>query len=517
MSNIPRKLRVGVVAGAAISLAASSWVLAATTTVLQVAVTPDVFVTEIQTTNTTASEEFIELYNNTGNDIDLADATHSGKDPWKLQFFGATATATGLPDWTKPSATISLTGTITAHSYFLLSSAQMVNGALTTYKPGDIDPDQTYTARLSDSGGGLQLVDVAAAVSTVHDRAVWQKPVDGQLLPDGVLTAPAAGGSLQRLPNDMGEYVQEDDSLASFAPEALVSPKDAWTVPEEITDGQDSSSPDESDMAPADGTASDVQDPGTSPGTSADRAAQLEPVISELLPNPAAPQNDTDNEFIELYNPNTTSFDLTGYTIEAGTTTLHDFTFTENASLPPLSYTAFFSSLTSIALANGGSQVRLLSSDNEVVSESSAYTTASEGQAWAWNGSSWQWTTTPTPGAGNIITLPAILTTSSTAIKSKTAAKSAAKVKGVSTTKTKKAAPKSTKKTAKKTTSGTTSDQSGAAQDTSQVTPIHPWTLAMVGMAAILYGAYEYRTDLKNYFYQRFQNRAARRAARAEA
>ncbi|HET7320781.1 MAG TPA: lamin tail domain-containing protein [Candidatus Saccharimonadales bacterium] len=520
MSRAPRVVRVGSVVTTALILGVwPSLAAALTATTLSVTNSPDVFITELQTTSTTASEEFIEIYNNTDHDVDFADLANGGKDLWKLQFFSSTSTASGAPDWTKPSATVSLGGVIAAHDYFLLSSAQVQNAVTTVYKPGGIDPDQTYTARLSDTGGGLQLVDATSSVVTAHDRVVWQKPTDGQLLPDGVLATPTASGSLQRLPNEDGQYVQEDGSLAAFAPETQLSPKDAWAAPEVVQDPAQSNADDTSASGnPADGTATDSQDTGTPPATPADRAAQAEPVITELLPNPAAPQNDTDNEYVELYNPNTTTFDLTGYTLEAGTSTLHDFTFSEGASLPPQSYTAFFSSLTKVALANGGSQVRLLSADNEVVSESAAYTTASEGQAWAWDGSTWSWTTTPTPGAGNVFTVPLVAGSSKTAAPP-VAAKSKAKVMGVSTTKkpAKKPSTKTTKKPAKKLAASAGTSQPGVAPDASQTTPIHPWTLAAIGVAAILYGVYEYRVDIQNYFHQRASNRAARRAARAEA
>lgn len=524
MSRVPRSLRVGIVALTALILGAfPAFVGAVTATTLSTVTSPDVFITELQTTNTTASEEFVEIYNNTDHDIDLADLANGGKDLWKLQFFSSTSTANGAPDWTKPSATLSLNGTISAHDYFLLSSAQVQNGVNVVYKPGSIDPDQTYTARLSDTGGGLQLVDVLGAATTAHDRVMWKQATASQVLPANVLPTPTVGASLQRLPNEDVEYVQDDGSLATFAVESQISPKDAWIAPDSAPSSDPSSATDPSQQidsaatSPASQTDTPAQPDDTATPQTTNTAELSDPSITEALPNPAFPQTDEENEYIEVYNPNTASLDLKGYTLETGTTTLHDFTFTDNVLLAPQSYTAFYSVLTKIALANGGGQVRLLSPDKEVISESSPYLTAPEGQAWAWDGSTWQWTLTPTPGAANNIThpiAPAALNTSNTSAKTikpakATVKKSAAKVKGVSTVRTSKA-----KKTASKTS---TPPQSGSAQDAAQVTPIHPWTLAAIGGAAILYGVYEYRADIKNYFHQRAANRAARRAARQTA
>ncbi len=183
---------------------------------------------------------------------------------------------------------------------------------------------------------------------------------------------------------------------------------------------------------------------------------QIAPQITELLPNPASPQTDADDEFIEPYNPSTTSdFNLKGYTLEVGTTTLHDFTFTSDTIVPAASYLAFTSAQTGLAMSNSGGQARLLSPMGQVLNQTASYTTAADGQAWALDAAdaTWYWTTAPTPGAVNIITAAA---GASTAVSTtKPAAKATAKkttetaaVKGVKTTKAKK--PKAAKKTKSK-------------------------------------------------------------------
>src|SRR4051794_28930546 len=56
-----------------------------------------------------AGQEFIELYNNSDTDINLAS--------WHVQYTSATKT-----DWSSPSRNVTLTGVIQAGDYYLLAS-----------------------------------------------------------------------------------------------------------------------------------------------------------------------------------------------------------------------------------------------------------------------------------------------------------------------------------------------------------------------------------------------------------
>ncbi len=506
MPRVSYGLRVGISTAIALVLIAGPLrALAATTTsVFTVATIPTVFITELQTTGGTASEEFIEFYNATDHAIDFEDTAGGGKDIWKLQFFSAASVSNGTPDWTKPSATASLKFAIPAHDYYILSA--------TGYAPSGIDADATYGARMSDSGGGVQLVDVATSGSTIttstHDRVMWKQVATGQTLPKGVMATPPNKGSLQRLPNDDSEYVNMDNALTDLASETSISPKDAWTVPTPTDPGSDGSS---ATPPPDSGTVNPGSDGSGTPLSPPDNTGLTAPVITELLPNPAAPLTDEADEYIELYNPNETAYNLKGYTLEVGTTTLHDFTFTEDLVIPAGSYRAFYSADTHLSLSNSGGGARLLGPTGDKLSESNVYGAIDDGKAWAVSDGIWQWTTTPTPGAANIITTPAAAsktaaTVPKVAVKKATAKTVSAKVKGVSTTKTKKAAkPKKAKASTIKPAVNTAKVTTG--------TPIHTSILVAVAILALLYGAYEYRHDLANKFYQLRQYRAARRTS----
>ncbi len=147
---------------------------------------PEVLITELQTTNNTANEEFIELYNTTNQDIDLADSTHQSKNAYKLQFFSSVKMAIPGFRWdpkTSGLTTIILSKTdntplvIAAHSYFLI--------ATTGYKPGNVEPDFTYSSgHMSDAGGGLQLVSVSwlgTASTLVAYNPTGCRPLESRL------------------------------------------------------------------------------------------------------------------------------------------------------------------------------------------------------------------------------------------------------------------------------------------------------------------------------------------------
>jgi hypothetical protein len=208
------------------------------------------------------------------------------------------------------------------------------------------------------------------------------------------------------------------------------------------------------------------------------------PQITELLPNPAAPQTDDEDEFIEIYNPNDAAFDLSGFKLQVGLTTKHSFTFSAGTVIGPRSFRAFFSVDTGLAMSNSSGQAALLDPYGTAVTQSQQYSSAKEGQLA--NGQ-WYWTNKPTPNASNVIAQAQTGGSSKSSKKLTTAS-----VKGASTTNT------------------STSSLSG---DSGTVpTPVHPWTIAVVGSAALIYAGYEYRADLANNLYRFRRYLEARRS-----
>jgi hypothetical protein len=218
----------------------------------------------------------------------------------------------------------------------------------------------------------------------------------------------------------------------------------------------------------------------------------LAPQLSEILPNPASPQLDAEDEFIEIYNPNSEAFDLSGFQLQTASTTstaTHTYTFPDGTLVKPFGFKAFRSETTHLSLSNGGGQVWLVDPLGHTVTQSDPYGTAKDGQSWVLSGGHWQWTLQATPDATN-----KLATAAPTNAGSKTATvngRSVTAVKGAQTTSAAASAP--------------------ATNQVSQVTPVHPLTLVVVIALALLYWAYEYRDDLANriYLYRRY--RAARR------
>ncbi len=182
-------------------------------------------------------------------------------------------------------------------------------------------------------------------------------------------------------------------------------------------------------------------------------------VITELLPDPASPQTDADDEFIELFNPNTEALDISGLVVQTGSSFGRDHTV-EDTTIGAGEYLVLYSREASIALSNSGSSVRLVLSDGSVWGEVSAYENAKTGQSWALVADQWQWTTSPTPGAENALTQP-------------------------------ESSPESTN------TASTFSSTYQAPDEL--VSSRYSWVIVagVVGVT-VLYGGYEYRNELRN-------------------
>ena len=225
------------------------------------------------------------------------------------------------------------------------------------------------------------------------------------------------------------------------------------------------------------------------------------PQVNEALPNPAEPQTDGEDEFIELYSSNDVAFDLSGFKLQTGTTTLHTYAFGAGTMLAPKSFTAFYSIDTNLSLSNNGGQARLLDPAGNIISQSDSYTSAKDGQSWALANGTWYWTTTPTAGEANVINQP--LSVKKLSVGSATAA-----TKKSTSSSTKVAATPKVK--AAKTTASTTNTPVKAKPS---VTPLHPVILAAVGAGALAYAGYEYRNDLANRFRRLRRHRTTRSAA----
>lgn len=427
---------------------------------------PQLIITQIKITS--SSGQFITLYNNTDSAIDLSTI--------QLQYFNnfdlLKATSGKL---------ISLSGKVPAHGYAVVDDGPIQACYQMTVN--------SVSLGLSSTAGFIQVSHFLGTtspqvVSALDDYVGWSKT--------------AATGA-QTLPSGTSAFLQRKspDGSQDYA-SILVPGSGSWTA----VNQPDGSAPCAASTA---GVASgaNLLSSSSAPipytiiasaqilsSIPADDAGLAAPQISEVLPNPAPPQTDANDEFVELYNSNDKPFDLSGFIIQVGTTTTHKYTFPDGTSLQPHDFSAFYSSDTGLSLSNSDGQVVLLDPGGNVLVKTDEYTSAKDGYSWVKADGLWQWTTSPTPGAVNIITSPP-----ATKSPSSTSSSSKKSVKGV------------------KTVAASTSSNGGGPSGTPSAVKMHPLVLAGVGTAALLYALYEYRHDLANQLYKLRRYRAARRVA----
>lgn len=471
-------------------------------------------ITEVQTGSAdSASEEFIEIYNPTARAVAV-----SG---YRLEVASAAAT-----DWSTPHRTIALGGSIEANGYMVVASSYTAAGASVQYLA---DSAATwFSAGIAATGGHIRLVQEVhkrqadqscMPIQAVIDEVEWHAPerVFSSLsnrTPFTTLGAEgiAAGSSLQRRVAVVGGYMDTNNDMADFAVavptsgQGAASPgmgRDPLPVP---AHNECAAIPEVPPAPPEPPLAPDPAAPVVPP---ADQGL-MAPQISELLPNPAAPAVDADDEYVELYNPNDKPFDLTGFRLKTGANGTYTYTFLEGTLLPSQGFVGFMAKDTKLVLSNSGGKATLLDPFGTVIAESDVYDKAAAGQAWIFADNAWQWTTQPSPGTANVRALPAPPAASRSVARPKTAGAASKKT----TTAPKASAVKAAKTAAPAKTAErpaeTATKQAASAADQAGPSVLHPGLLAVAGVLAILYGAYEYRHDVANKIRAFRTNRAAR-------
>jgi predicted extracellular nuclease len=443
---------VSIVGLAVTSLLHPARVAAASTTVT---------ISELQTGSTlSASQEFVELYNQSDQDVSLAG--------WTLDYKSATGSS-----WTHK---VTLTGTIRSHGFYLLAASGYA-----------VTADQSFASGLSGTGGHLRVVDGA----TVIDLVGWGTAVSAE--GGHAADAPAAGQSIERLPgrlNDTGgNGIDTDDNAADFIIRTVPEPQSTLSTlespdltPPVIPDPLD-------DVAPAAPT-------------------YLSILITELLIDPASPKTDASDEYIELYNPNDQDVDLAGYTLRTGSN-FHDYYILPTQTLAAGQYAVFYSSTTHLGLTNAGGGAQLLNPAGTAVSQTQTYGQAKSNVAWALFDGLWKWTTELTPAAANVLAEPEVLTAAS--LKTTNAKESTAKRTTVKPPKSSTKSAKSTKAPAAKASSKTAF---ASVKDIVPQASLGQWLIIGLATLTIGYAIYEFRTDLQNYIYLAQRKFAAWRAHR---
>lgn len=499
---------------AVLLLPASAFAVDADTPAIQ-----PVLITEMQPgTAVSGSQEFIELYNQSTNAINLS------AEQWQVQITSSKATT-----W-EGAKSITLAGTFYPGTYMLLSSNYTVAGDTQSYLQHYASAQ--FSAGLTASSGHIRLVRTVNATVTEVSRLEWSTQTNGAYTSPGIGGSPTfmldsaidTTSSIKRKTDANHVFMASSDVTQNFAVSSCPSPTANNTAPNtpfadtvvgplptsvDITNplcesapgntGESGELPPSNSEPPAVLLPNETVSATNTSATPSIPAADIglsAPQITELLPNPGSPRTDAVDEFVELYNPNATAFDLSGFILEAGLTGNKHFTFPAGTTIPAHGFVTYFSETTKLSLSNTSGKVVLRDPLQRVIAQTDAYDTAKDDVAWARANGSWYWTTQPTPNASNVIKQPAA--------KAKKAASSSTSKKSTVTAKT-----ASTKKP-------TSTDTTQLASTTVADTPLHPLTLAVVGAFALLYGAYEYRNDVANKLYQLRRYREARREARRQ-
>jgi hypothetical protein len=413
-----------------------------------------------------ASKEFVVLYNPNTAQVDV-----SG---WTLQYRSASHKSDDSGGWTT-KAIVGCQST---------KQADCVNLATVTIAAGETlrlssfetgDGIAALASGMATTGGEVRLVrPEAEAQQTVQDMVGYGTAADyeGKAAP-----APKAGQSIVRSQDETGAFVDTDHNDADFA----------------LTPSEDNDSPvPPSAQQPGNGTTEPGKGAGDPPTTY--RAAE----ITEVLPDPASPQLDSADEFIELYNPYAEELDLTGYVLKTGTGWTHKYTIGE-VTVDPYGYVALTSAQTHLSLSNSGSGVRLYDPAGNLVVEAPSYGKAQTGSSWV-KGSDgqWAWTAKPTPGEQNIVEAPTQtqtakkITAPASASAKKTTAKAASAAKKASIPKVANSAVKG---------AATTAQSTGATEGNQ----VGMWVLAGAGVLGVGYALYEYRQEIGGFMRRRWE------------
>lgn len=428
-------------------------------------ITPDLVISQFKITS--SDGQFFMLYNTTDQTIDMGLVQLVYYNNFNL----SAATSSKI---------IQLSGQLEPKSYYLVN-----DGPLTLCYRMIVN---SVSLGLSSTAGAVQVQRLtqnspgSAVTSQLQDYVSWSKTVVS---------------GVQKLPTSTKQFLLRQPQDSSFNPLISSPGQGSWQTVEPSTSNPCSLTTTQIIPAqvqtnmlmlssnPPPVTIISIAANTTGPYMPSGNIGLMAPMINELSPNPKSPQTDSADEFIELYNPNDKTFDLTGFSLETGASRTYKKKFADGTKLAPKSFTAFYSSGTNLSLSNTNGQAKLIDPFDNVISKSKEYSNAKDGQAWALANNDWYWTNQPTPNAANVIN------GGSTAVSS--ARNKNGAVQGASTEKS------------------NVANSSSPLDTPAQVATLHPSTLAGVTALALGYGAYEYRQDIANRVRQFRSHRATRR------
>lgn len=123
-------------------------------------------------------------------------------------------------------------------------------------------------------------------------------------------------------------------------------------------------------------------------------------VINEILPSPEGP--DAEEEWIELFNQNNFEVDISGWQVSDIVGRTKIFTFPKATTIKPKGFFVLSRPTTKITLNNSGDGLKLLLPDGTII-DSLNYSKAVQGESFNRSGADWLWSSVLTPAKENII------------------------------------------------------------------------------------------------------------------
>ena len=306
----------------------------------------DIVINEIAWMGSTVlgNDEWIELYNNTENSINL--------DGWQL------VAQDGTPK-------INLSGTIPANGFYLLERTN------DDTVPG-ISADKIYTGALGNNGENLKLYDnLNNIVDEVNCSEKW-------LAGDN-----AAKQTMERKTDNNWQTSQNSGGTPKTQNSIIVQiePQPQDEPPESIVEVK-------------------PQQPTQQP-----KIYPTDVVFNEILPSPEGA--DEKEEWIEIFNQNNFEVDLSDWQISDTVGKITTLTFPAGTKITPNGFLVLSRPDTKITLNNDGDGLNLIQPDGKII-DSVTYEKAPRGQSYNRINSDWTWSTVLTPGKANIIPKSAV-------------------------------------------------------------------------------------------------------------
>jgi Lamin Tail Domain len=300
---------------------------------------------QVQTgSSSSASQEFISIYNNTPEPLDVTN--------WCVVYSSASdSSQSQLSCLTPPNGQTKVL--LSGYKSFLLASNEF-----TQANPG-IQIDSTFNSGMSSTSGHIKLLNAQKEVVDLVGWGSASRP-EGSSVP-----TPSSGNVLQRSNLNQQELRDTNNNSADFSQASLAVPQKGLYEEEVELDFE-----------------------------------SMDLIITEILPD--AVGTDSGKEFIEIYNPNNTPVNLKGYKLQVGPSYSKSYDLPE-VTVEPFSFLSLSDNQTKITLPNTSGSVKLLDPLGNTLSTTGIYSELGEGVSWALFDDSWLATYQPTPGLENVI------------------------------------------------------------------------------------------------------------------